>query len=51
MKDWKTTLLGVAAAVTALATAKHWIDNDTALCIGAVLAALFGAASQDAKKV
>jgi len=50
MKNWRTTVVGVAGAVTALALAKGWIDEATATCVGAVLIAIFGAVASDAKK-
>lgn len=50
MKNWKTTTSSILVALTALAFAKRWIDEDTALCIGAIGVALFGVAAKDAKK-
>lgn len=50
MKDWKTTTAGILIALTALASAKNWIDNDTAVCIGAIAAAFGLASAKDAKK-
>lgn len=36
--DLKTTILGIIGALTLLAKAKGWIDENVALCIGSVLA-------------
>ena len=50
MKDWKTTAGAIVVALTALASAKNWIDNETAICIGAIAVAFGLASAKDAKK-
>lgn len=47
MRNWKTTVLGILGAGLVLATAKGWIDEQTATFIGAVIVAVFGAVAQD----
>lgn len=49
MKNWKTTLLGVLGAGLVLAKSKGWIDEQTSVFVGAVILAVFGAVSQDAR--
>lgn len=50
MKNYQTTILGIAAAALILATSKKWIDTDVAAFTGASIAAIFGIASKDATK-
>ena len=40
MKNWKTTVAGIAVAAVAAATALHWITGDQATAILGALAAI-----------
>lgn len=46
-KNWKTSVLGVLGAGLVWATAKGFIDKDTATFIGTGLIAAFGLVSKD----
>jgi len=48
MKNWKTTLAGVLAALVGFATYMNWIDTNIAVSIGSLAAALgFGFAKDN----